>query len=423
MSDQTTGAGLLSTCVIKGTDVRSLVNQLDYFESIYTTSTSCNIVINDASGFSQNANLKNGEDVEIGFGGRSGSQIKMKFEVSIVSDRVRVKDKQDMYTLTAVSSEMASDNTKAIDKPYKDMKLSDMVKQVHEVYTKDSKTIKKDLITNEESEGKQNYVGTGRNPTTVFRWASKEAKSSKTPASNYVYYQDRDGYHFKTISSMLSGSDAMTFSYALQNTGSGGDASKRIISFEQKQDFHGLDASDSGAESHHQYIYDPLTGKVDSVVNGKRDGKGKGPFLGKNTIVGDKTEETKGATPGSRGKRVEFLAAHGGVGKGEGTASKFIQGRSPKDVENKRTIGEHGAQSSIANQLENLVMNVLVPGNISIKPGIKVKLQIPSNQENNELDNRSGSFLVTSVRHIIYKDDKDFKYNCVLECKSDSHGK
>ena len=420
MSDQTTGAGLLTTCKVKDIDIRSLVNQLDYFESIYTTSTSCNIVVNDASGFSQDANLKNGEDVEIGFGGRSGSQIKMKFEVAIVGDRMRVKDKQDMYTLTAVSSEMASDNAKSIDKPYKDMKLSDMVKQVHEVYTKDSKTIKKDLITNEESEGKQNYVGTGRNPTTVFRWAGKEAKSSKAKASNYVYYQDRDGYHFKTIASMLEGSEAMTFSYALQNTGTGGDAAKRIISFEQKQDFHGLDASDSGAESDHQYIYDPLTGKVDSVPDGKRDGQDT-KTMNKNSIV--QKDETKGATEGGRAKVYRFNTAHGGVGKGEGQKSKFIESRSPKDAENKRTIGEHGAQAAIANQLENLVMNVLVPGDTSIKPGIKVKLQIPSNQEGNELDNRSGSFLVTSVRHIIYKDDKDFKYNCVLECKSDSHSK
>ena len=69
------------------------------------------------------------------------------------------------------------------------------------------------------------------------------------------------------------------------------------------------------------------------------------------------------------------------------------------------------------------MMNVLVPGDTALKPGIKVNLQIPSNQESNELDNRSGSFLVTSVRHIIYKDDKDIKYNTVLECKSDSHGK
>jgi hypothetical protein len=68
-------------------------------------------------------------------------------------------------------------------------------------------------------------------------------------------------------------------------------------------------------------------------------------------------------------------------------------------------------------------MNVLVPGDTSLKPGIKVNLQIPSNQEANELDNRSGSFLVTSVRHIIYKDDKDIKYNTVLECKTDSQSK
>jgi len=40
-----------------------------------------------------------------------------------------------------------------------------------------------------------------------------------------------------------------------------------------------------------------------------------------------------------------------------------------------------------------------------------------------ELDQRSGSFLVTAVRHVIYKEDNDMKYNCILECKSDSKNK
>jgi hypothetical protein len=66
---------------------------------------------------------------------------------------------------------------------------------------------------------------------------------------------------------------------------------------------------------------------------------------------------------------------------------------------------------------------IVVPGNTEYKPGIKVKLNIPANQEEGELDNRSGSFLITSVRHVLYKDDKDMKYECVLECKSDSQSK
>ena len=68
-------------------------------------------------------------------------------------------------------------------------------------------------------------------------------------------------------------------------------------------------------------------------------------------------------------------------------------------------------------------MNVRVPGDTKYKPGVKINLQIPTNQEDSELDKRSGSFLVTSVRHVVYKDDKDIKYECVLECKSDSQNK
>ena len=52
-----------------------------------------------------------------------------------------------------------------------------------------------------------------------------------------------------------------------------------------------------------------------------------------------------------------------------------------------------------------------------------MRLDIPANQESSELDPRSGTFLVTSVRHITYRDENDLKYECLLECKSDSQNK
>jgi hypothetical protein len=393
---------------VNGGDIRSLVSKLDYFESIYETAASSNITVNDASGFHQSAKLKGGEDVELSFGNREGSTIRMKFKTGIIGDRTRVKDNQDVYELTCVPQEFLDNNAKEIVKAYEGEKLSEMVKKWHEDYTKDSSTIKKDLATNEESEGNATYHGTGRSPVTAIRWAAKEAKSSKAKASNYVYYQDREGYHFKTIDAMLSEGDKFTLSYAMQNAGSaGGDAQRNIIAFEQSKDFNTVNSRYNGADSDHWYYFDPTTGKTGG--GSKRDGAGEGSHTGKNTI----TKEQKSA----RGERFNFVIAPGA------TDSKFRDARDPKIKENKRTVHEHGASSSAAAQLDNLVMNVRVPGDTEYKPGIKVKLNIPSPNEGQELDTRSGSYLVTSVRHVLYKDDKDMKYECILECKSDSQSK
>jgi phosphopantetheinyl transferase (holo-ACP synthase) len=400
--------GIVSQCTVNGQDIRALVGKLDYFESIYETATSANISVNDASGFHQKAKLKGGEDIELSFGSREGSTIRMKYKTGIIGDRTRVKDNQDYYELTCVPQEFLDNNAKEVAKAYTGEKLSEMVKKWHDDYTKDSSTIKKDLTTNEESEGNASYYGTGRSPVTAIRWAAKEAKSSKAKASNYVYYQDRDGYHFKTIDSMLSEGDKFTFSYATQNIGgSGSDTQLNIIAFEQQKDFNTVDSRFNGADSDHWYYFDPTTGKMGG--GSKRDGAGKTSHTGKNQI----TKEQKSA----RGERFNFVVAPGASG------SKFRDARDKSISENKRTVHEHGANSSAATQLDNLIMNVRVPGNTEYKPGIKVKLNIPANQETGELDNRSGSFLVTSVRHVLYKDDKDMKYECILECKSDSQSK
>jgi hypothetical protein len=406
MSD--VGGGVLNGCSIAGTDVRNLVFTLEYYESIYSSTASANITLNDAAGFYQNANLKGGEDVSFSFGARSGDSIKMNFKVGSLGDRTRAKDNQDMYMITCVPQEFIEQNQKEIVRAYKEKKVSEMTKDFHDEYVKETNTLKKDLVTNEETEGKQNYFGTGRSPVTAIRWAGKEGKSSEGKASNYVYYQDRDGYHFRTIDKMLQGSVVQELSYSAQNIGAaGGDPSKKIIAFDQKNDLDNIDSSFNGADSDHWYYYDPTTGKV--AGGSKRSGPGDTTHTGKDVMTNKQSS--------ARGERFNFIIAPGA------TKSKTRDARDPKIAETKRTLQEHGANSSAAVQLDNLVMNLRVPGNSKFKPGIKLKLSIPANQEEGSLDKRSGDYLLTSVRHIMYRDDKDFKYECVLECKSDSHSK
>lgn len=256
MSD--VGGGVLNGCMIAGTDVRNLVFTIEYFESIYSSTASANITLNDAAGFYHNSGLKGSEEVSFSFGARSGDSIKMNFQVGILGDRTRAKDNQDMYMITCVPKEFINQNQKEIVKAYKEKKVSDMAKEFHDEYVKDSNTLKKDLVTNESTEGKQNYFGTGRSPVTAIRWAAKEGKSSEAKASNYVYYQDRDGYHFRTIDKMLQSGSVAELSYSAQNIGdAGGDPSNKIIAFDQKNDLNNVDSSFNGADSDHWYYYDP----------------------------------------------------------------------------------------------------------------------------------------------------------------------
>ena len=177
------GGGVLNGCSIAGTDVRNLMFMLEFYESIYSSTASANITLNDAAGFYQSASLKGGEDVSFSFGGRSGAPIRMNFKVGKLGDRTRAKDNLDMYMITCVPQEFIEQNQKEIVKAYKEKKVSEMAKDFHDEYVKGSNTLKKDLVTNEETEGKQNYFGTGRSPVTAIRWAGKEGKSVVVPLS------------------------------------------------------------------------------------------------------------------------------------------------------------------------------------------------------------------------------------------------
>jgi len=399
------GGGNLIQCSIGETDIRNLVSTIEYFENILSPAASCAITINDASGFYQKLKKDGGEDVLIAFSNRVGESIKMKFKTAKIGDRVRAKENLDAYMINCVPSEFIDNNSKEIVKSYQGKKIDEIVKDVHDEYIKSATTLKTSLVTTESTEGQSAYTGTGRSPIAVLRWAAKEGKSAEAKASNYVYYQDRDGYHFKTIDKMLQGSSIETLSYSTQNIGkAGGDPNKKIIAFDQQTDTNQLDSTFNGSNSDHWYFYDPTTG----VIGGgsKRDGAGDTTHTGRSPATGQEQS--------ARGQRFNFVVAPGF------SKSKFRDSRDPTIKQQKRTLPEHGAKSSAANQLDNLVMNVRVPGDTKYKPGIKITLRIPANQESNELDKRSGDYLVTAVRHITYRDDKDMKYETIIQCKSDS---
>ena len=194
------------------------------------------------------------------------------------------------------------------------------------------------------------------------------------------------------------------------------DAARLYLEYPKNWQWEIVHPLEGFLEKRHHVKFDRLgLNDADAAPTGKVAGGSKRSGPGDTTHTGKDVMTNKQSS--ARGERFNFIIAPGA------TKSKTRDARDPKIAETKRTLQEHGANSSAAVQLDNLVMNLRVPGNSNFKPGIKLKLSIPANQEEGSLDKRSGDYLLTSVRHIMYRDDKDFKYECVIECKSDSHSK
>ena len=406
MSNET-ASGILSTLNIGGTDVRLIIDHFSYYESIYEQTAYASIALKDASGFSS-LKLDKETEVDFSFGERNGGTIKMKMKIAKSAEGKPVQDKTENITLLAMPHEFINDNGKSVSKKYTG-KDSDIVKKIHEEYTKGSNTIKKSLTVS-DSKGEKQLAGVGQSPLRQINRQAKEAESAKGGASNYVYFQDRDGYHFKTIDEMIKSNVTNTYAYAQQNIPQG-DEKRKILSWDPVKTTDAISAREAGADNTHTYAFDPTTGKTYSLEKGKRNGQGDAAKTGRNEI----TKADKSEADEKRGILSNFFIAPGG------TKSKFRDSRDPNVKKYKRTVDNHASQDTAANQLDNLVINIRVPGDTNIKVGTNVNLQFPATGEANKLDKRSGKFLVTRVHHYVYKDDTDIKYNVVMECKSNSY--
>ena len=373
---------------------------IDYYESVESPSISMTITFIDIDQLVGRKGITGGEyiDLIVKTGeGEDAEDFKIKHdEQRMVLNSVRnmvTESNKQVATLEFVSVETLVNETARVNKKYTG-NISDIVKELLVQDTKGIQTgktlfgpvdeklgednIKKDRATNSYS-----FVGNLKRPFDLVQWLCPKAQSA-VDDFGFLFYETLDGYHFRSIKSLLE-QDAITY----QQTDAQ-EITNKILQNNLNQ------TNDIGMNMRmgmyaNRTIYVDIENQTLETVNFK---------------ASDLKLKKKAALPANiQDYPTRLMVRIDDVGVAQVGAAKT-------DVQPKSELAKYQNKSYIRNNLLfSQSLSISIPLNITLRAGFVLDIRLPLKQENGDADvdsygsdrsnDPSGRYLIGELRHLI----------------------
>jgi hypothetical protein len=388
---------------IKGSSFEKNFVSIDIYESVFTPGIVANITINDADDFINNQKIAGGEEVSIAFRPPGMDTAEYKFIVNSIKDTSSPPGQHSKsYVVECVSEEVANARDKYVSKQYDNKQFSAMVDDIFKEFIKSQKKL--DI---EETKGMQKYLVPTQKPFQAIDMIRRRSVSPDNQSSSYVFFENRDGYVFKTIEKIFK--DKNIVKTLVQDSAVG-------------QDF---------LESKYNNILAVTKPQQMSITQSTSSGVHKAKYNTFNWQTGEykqKEVETpeKSAKKGGSGERIptSYESKH---------KDQFaLQTVAP--VNNERKVGLGGksyipeaspVQRAYADSLASSAVRMSVYGDPTLKAGVMITANLTKKDQNTTapgIDSTlSGDFLISGLRHMIKPPGIRPRYTCEMELVKGSY--
>lgn len=354
----------------------------------------------------------------------------IKFDLAVYKMRGRLNQnagagKAQTYTLCYTSDASYTNVGTKIFKKYKNMKYSDMVKKIHAEYLSGDSS----KIEVEETTGEYSYYAQNISPFQTISNLAYKSVSKDGNGYNYVFYRDRDGYKFKTVSSIAKKDPELALTYTPKNLSENRLAELYSVSeYSDNATIDTLTAAADGELCSALLTVDPIRRKFHLKAFDLRGetGKSKHGF----SLVQDSAWEKFPHMD----KNKNFLTTSRMFTDPRSNVNMFITDYGHKEQE---YIIERDADiylqepefyalqtRSHFKQMQSKVLTVSLSGNPTVKAGTVIKFLLPEvvgrigEKDPEKLDRYlQGKYVVTQAMHVLKND----RYTMVLKLIKDSY--
>jgi hypothetical protein len=394
-------------------DVTDMFEELNIFDSIFNPAMTGTILINDAFGLSNKLSFDGSEILLIDMGKTSdAAQIKKSFRIYKQSSRKSLNLNSEGYLLHFVSDEFILSQQIKISQAFKDT-YANITKKILNNYLS---VVDRDIAMLEASDGIRSVVIPNKTPFEAIDFCTKRAVNDKM-SPTFLFFENKLGYNFVTTSTLLARP-------AVHN-----------INFQPKN------LSDPSGELMGAMHYEVVT-QFDMNKNIKA-GVYAGTFIGfdintrtvANKIV-DFDSLYKKSNHANKTANIGSITNKQGFKNTEMFGSKRIlypitafSSNDPYVRENDPTLANLEddtynyllQREAMMQNLMNLRMKIVMPGNFDLTSGLTANLRLPARSEkakgaDNTDHSLDGKYLIVATRHIITYQ----KHETVMEVVTDS---
>ena len=455
------------------TEITEMVSQMNIYESIFKRTTSAEIVVADAVGFTNRLPIVGDEHLIITYrSARLEKVISRSFKIYKVGERKEGAQRQENYIINAISEYAIFNEMRNIDRSFAGQKTSDAVQQAFQAFLatggadgasilgiKSLYGLRKDPI--KESESVTSFIPPGLSPFECINYLRNECRHVESDNnSDYLFFEDYDGFHFTTMKELKDSETAEGMRFLLGDQGhvdkdSDFDVGQIIINLSAKKTVDRIQDLGTGMFRNRTVVVDPLTKKYDSRTF---DYYREFGFLNKIHEFGARTvsEESQyrfiEASTHTRFMAGELntTSLNRTLGPHFTPGPKYVDGNLSGDVDNymnhpyiknvdKQILIDKDPHTSnpqkshlklgkkIAERatVDNTILEMVIPGNSDIRPGDMCEIYVPQTTSTQDMKNKfnlfygrtdSGKFaprfLATSIRQT-YDNEKQNYFTSV----------
>jgi len=420
----------IKSCLITGSsgqilDFKNIVIEFNYFEDIFSNGVSGALVVNDSMGYINILQLQGSEvlTLELDKPGL-GLPIKGNYRIYTVSDRKQTQSTNENYIIRFYSEELFLNEQYRVSKAYPKMKLSEIVSDIALNYLK----IPNQNLSIDATDGLRDIVVPNFKPIQAINWIAtfSLAGGFKNVGAPYLFYEDRDGWKFKSILNLFKQTVYKTYEYSAKGLKSEENSKitdlnseiVNVIKYEHIKSFDSVSAVRSGTFSNKMHTVDPLRLKLGEVNFNYSQYLNKLPASLNDYKMPDSAKNRFGDSMSDTPGVIKFCVTSTGQNQ-----NKYIQS---KNV----SINENLVEDIVPLRTAQLAlfcmhrMKLAIPGDVYMTVGRIIQFNLPQisyNKESRKKTNDefySGKYLVTAVRHV-YNQEGTF-LSCIEICKESS---
>jgi len=407
-----------STDQKKTVDIKLGTVSIDYYEDIFSPTITAKLVVTNGGdsvpGSDNQGNpdgerqsiysglpLRGGERVSMKIAGNSATNPGLDFAtnsndylyVSSISNVIS-ETQRETFVLNLVSREAITNETNRVAKKYPTTSTIDA--SVKDIINNTLRSNK--IVTIDRAQNKYGFVGNLRKPFSLLVWLASKAVpelSSEDATAGFVFFQTKEGFHFRSIDKLITQKPKATYTYSQVNISSAEttNVDYNILSYVTNRNQNLLEKLRLGTYSSYRMFYNPLTFEFTPPEKGLfklSDYVGKTKNLGQQINL-PKLSPTSDQTLGDVPSRIltQILDI--------GTMEKGVSTETNSDP------FKYQSQAIMRyNVLFTQTLSMTVPSNTNLRAGDIIECQFPkvSRGDKNEYDqDQSGLYMIKELCH------------------------
>ena len=414
---------------IDGMDISIIKHyqSVDIKEHLFSNNIMGRISILDAGNLTSELPLTGQEFVTFVFGTPGLPQLKKTFLIDKLSPKLNVgNEKTQTYDLHFISPCFLFSSTSKISEAYNG-RISDTVENIFRNYITGNETtsfVGDDVpkIKVEPTLGTHNFIIPNWHPNPTINWLANQAVSEMYPdRANYIFYEDLDGFHFVSLTSLIHGPIRESYKSAVANEKDKlqEDYSKEHRNIKSEiipKGYERIKDIKNGMYSSTILTHDIVTKEFSSSVYKYSDDFDSTKALNEFPLMPTSSNHFAKKQDSKQYFCPKHLGSYGGVTTNEEGGDILEH---PDNFRQELHIQSH---KSLLNQMQNYTIGFSVSGDSNRRVGDKVEVIVPSGKTESEgvheIDYMiSGNYLITKINHNITKNGHTMK----LELSKDSH--